>query len=152
MEKQLLLACCKVSFLCAKKRASYSYWRICDSMYTSLVTLTVTLGFRQSRGTRKFYESSGGKKCTERLNITELEYTVNNTIYPEISEMMVNVEELGFTLGLITFVLLHINSDSYQPILPIGWYYLNIHVAVIKLCGALNWNVWLYLLFFNFAS
>jgi len=89
-------------------------------MYTSLVTLTVTLGFRQSRGTRKFYESSGGKKCTERLNITELEYTVNNTIYPEISEMMVNVEELGFTLGLITFVLLHINSDSYQPILPIG--------------------------------
>jgi len=34
--------------------------------------------------------------------------------------MMVNVEELGFTLGLITFVLLHINSDSYQPILPIG--------------------------------
>jgi len=28
MEKKLLLACCKVTFLCGKKRALYSCWRI----------------------------------------------------------------------------------------------------------------------------
>ena len=57
MEKQLLLACCKVTFLCGKKRALYSCWRTCDTMWTTLVTVTTCL---QTRGTRKFYESSGG--------------------------------------------------------------------------------------------
>ena len=57
MEKQLLLACCKVTFLCGRKRALYSCWRICDTMWTTLVTVTTCL---QTRGTRKFYESSGG--------------------------------------------------------------------------------------------
>jgi len=36
MEKQLLLACCEVAFLCAKKRASYSCWTICDTVCTTL--------------------------------------------------------------------------------------------------------------------
>ena len=57
MEKQLLLACCKVTFLCGKKRALYSCWRICDTMWTTLVTVRTCL---QTRGTREFYESSGG--------------------------------------------------------------------------------------------
>jgi len=57
MEKQLLLACCKVTFLCGKKRALYSCWRICDTMWTTLLTVTTCL---QTRGTREFHESSGG--------------------------------------------------------------------------------------------
>ena len=57
MEKQLLLACCKVTFLCVKKRALYSCWRICDTMWTTLATVTTCL---QTRGTREFYERSGG--------------------------------------------------------------------------------------------
>jgi len=28
---------CKVTFLCGKKRALYSCWRICDTMWTTLV-------------------------------------------------------------------------------------------------------------------
>jgi len=57
MEKQLLLACCKVTFLCGKKRALHSCWRICDTMWTTLVTVTTCL---QTRGTREFYERSEG--------------------------------------------------------------------------------------------
>jgi len=37
MEKQLLRACCKVMFLCGKKRALYSCWRICDTTWTTFV-------------------------------------------------------------------------------------------------------------------
>ena len=49
MEKPLLLACCKVTFLCGKKRALYSCLRICDTMWTTLVTVTTCLQTRDTR-------------------------------------------------------------------------------------------------------
>ena len=69
MEKQLLLACCKVTFLCSKKRALYSCWRICD---THVNYIGNSYYLRSDKGYERILWKLRGYECVQRLRTTVL--------------------------------------------------------------------------------